>query len=92
MNPFTTVKKGSEAMLLMSTLKRRLNSAIDIVISDLTLDSEVPRKNLVRYTDHELRLDKKALSILLATGSNADELDYAKLRTLGESMTSSANL
>ncbi len=50
MNPFTTVKKGSEAMLLMSTLKRRLNSAIDIVISDLTLDGEVPRKNLVRYT------------------------------------------
>ena len=79
----TAVKTDSETMILISTLKHQLNSKFDIVISDLNLDGKISGKDLVRYIRQELRLDKKALPILPATGSSTDELNYAKLHTLG---------
>ena len=75
--PFTAIKTGSEAMIMISTLKHQLNSEFDIMITDLNLAGDVSGKDFVRYIRQELRIDKKALPILLATGSSEDELDYA---------------
>lgn len=81
--PFTAIKSGSEAKILISTLKHQLDTEFDIMITDLNLEGDVSGKDLVRYIRQDLQMDKQALPILLATGSNAEELDYAELRKLG---------
>ena len=81
--PFTLIKSGSEAMVLVSTMKNQLDSEFDIMITDLVLDGDVSGKDIVRYIRHDLRIDKNAFPILLATGSDKNKLDYAELRELG---------
>ena len=81
--PFTAVNSGSEAKILISTLQNQLDSEFDIVITDLNLEGDVSGKDLVRHIRQDLHIDRKALPILLATGSNSNELDHAELRKLG---------
>ena len=81
--PFTLIKSGSEAMVLVSTMKNQLDSEFDIMITDLVLDGDVSGKDIVRYIRHDLRIDKNEFPILLATGSDKNKLDYAELRELG---------
>ena len=81
--PHSAVNSGSEAKILISTLQGQLDSEFDIVITDLHLEGDVSGEDLVRFIRQDLKIDKKALPILLASGSNADELNYAELRELG---------
>ncbi len=81
--PFTMVSSGSDAMVMISTMKNQLDSEFDIMITDLILDGDVSGKDIVRYIRQDLRIDKNAFPIILATGSDKNKLDYAELRTLG---------
>ncbi len=81
--PYSAVSSGSEAKILIDTLQTQLNTEFDIVITDLNLDDDVSGIDLVRYIRHDLGIDKKALPILLATGSSSTELNYTELRQLG---------
>ena len=81
--PFTAVNSGHDAKILINTLQNQLDSEFDIVITDLNLEGKVSGRDLVRFIRKDLGIDKKALPILLATGSRSSELDYAELRKLG---------
>lgn len=81
--PFSAVDSGDEAKILINTLQDQLDSEFDIVITDMNLDGDVSGEDLVRYIRKDLGINKKALPILLATGSDSEELDFAHLRKLG---------
>ena len=81
--PFTVVNSGSDAMVMISTLKNQLDEEFDILITDLFLDGDISGKDIVRYIRQDLRIDKNAFPILLASGSDKNKLDYAELRELG---------
>ena len=53
------------------------------MITDLVLDGDVSGKDIVRYIRQDLRIDKNAFPIILATGSDKNKLDYGELRALG---------
>ncbi len=81
--PYTAILSGEEAKALIDNLQNRLTSKFDIVITDLNLDGKISGLDLVRHVRENLKISKTNLPILLATGNDASELDFAELRRLG---------
>ena len=81
--PITAIKSGTDAMQLLNGLGENLVMEFDIVVTDLNLDGDISGTDLVRFIRLDCALDRHSLPILLASGSDQDELNYAELRSLG---------
>ena len=80
---YTAISSGDEAKTLMDDLKSQLISKFDIIITDLNLDGNISGLDLIRHVRENLKISKINLPILLATGNDVSELNFAKLRELG---------
>ena len=81
--PVTTIESGMEAMQLLKGLDKQLGIEFDVVVTDMNLEGEISGIDLVRFIRQECGLDRHSLPILLASGSDDNELNYADLRKLG---------